>query len=118
MDVNVVLFNTHTTYDSEICEYPHINIISPHHWNPTKSCFPIYFQMLETELGGVIYIIDMVKYYPIEEVNDEYCAFDMNNMNRKIASNKATKEGQVFVINEETDIATSDVPNIKTFQSL
>ena len=51
-----------------------------------------------------------------EENAEEYCVFDMNKTNTKIASTKVTKEFPALVRNEEIDIGTSDVPYIKTFQ--
>ena len=74
-------------------------------------------QSLEEEVGGVRYISDVVASYPEEENYDEYFIFDINKTNRKIVSLKATKEVLVIVRKKERDIGTSDVPDLKTFQS-
>ena len=51
-----------------------------------------------------------------EEDEEEYFVFDMNKMNSKISSTKATKEVTAIVRNEDINIGTSDVPYLKNFQ--
>ena len=46
------------------------------------------------------YISAVVASYPEEENGEEYFVFDMNKMNRKIASIKVTKDVPVLVRNE------------------
>ena len=45
------------------------------------------------------YISAVVVSYPEEEHDEEYCVFDLNKMNRKIASTKVTKYLPVLVRN-------------------
>ena len=42
-------------------------------------------------MGGVINITAVVESHPEEEDNEEYCVFDLNKTNKKIASMKVTK---------------------------
>ena len=63
----IILFsNTHTPSDKQPREFSHINLSSPHPWDPIKVCFPKCSQSLEEEVGGVNYISAVVVYHPEE----------------------------------------------------
>ena len=70
MEGVIVFSYTHTTSDKYLQECPHINIISPHPWDPMKVIFPKLYLSLEEELGGVCYISSMVASCPEEEYDD------------------------------------------------
>ena len=63
------------------------------------------------------YISDVVASNPELEDDKEYYICDMKNKNINIASMEVTKELMVLVRDEDRDIGTSDVPDLKTFQS-
>ena len=63
------------------------------------------------------YISAVISSHPETEDDEKYCVFDLQKMNWKIASMKLTKEVPVLVRNEEKYIGTSDITDIKTFQS-
>ena len=52
----IVFYNTHTTSDKKLLEYPCINLSSPHPWYRMKSCFTKCSRSLEEEVGGLQYI--------------------------------------------------------------
>ena len=47
MEETIVFSNTHTPSDKQLQECLHINIRSPHPWDPMKVSFPKFSQSLE-----------------------------------------------------------------------
>ena len=99
MEETAIFSSTHTPYDKQLLKWLYVNIISPHPWDKMKVFFPKWFKSLEEGFEVVQYVSDVVTSHPEEEDEEEYCVFDLKNMNRKIYLMNLTKEVVVHVIN-------------------
>ena len=53
MEGTIVFSETHTPSDKKLREFPHMNLNSPHPYDPMKVRFPKCYRSLEDEVGGV-----------------------------------------------------------------
>ena len=111
--------DTFAPSEKELHTCPHIVLSSSHPWDPHNVKFPKCRRTLDEEVGGLRYISTVIS-APNEKCFDEdNSIFDLNNINRKIASMNVTQSLPAPRKLERTklDPGTSDVPLINTFES-
>ncbi len=98
---------------------PHIVLSSPHPWDPHNVTFPKCKRTLDETVGGLRYVSTVIS-APNQNYIEQYGSiFDLNKINRKIASMKVTQSmpAQKKLERSNIDPGSSDVPLINTFQS-
>ena len=106
----IVFANTFTPTERELQDSPHINLSSPHEWNPHTVTFPKIHSTLETEMTNLreISAVEHGTYHSADSI-----IFDLDTMNRRIASIKKLEP----LVRADIDSGTSDVPTTHVFQS-
>ena len=87
----ICYFDTFARTEKELHTCPHILLSSLHPWDPHNVEFPKCRRTLDEEVGGLRYISTVIL-APNENCFDEdNSIFDLNRINRKIASMKVTQ---------------------------
>ena len=124
----IIFATTHSPTESELQTCPHINLSSPHPWDPHNITFPRSKLTLEESVGRLRSVSSI---YCHTEDNltegdfSEDCIMSLNRIQRKIASMEVTKLAQpakhekveLLIRDKSLDPGKTDIPIVNTFQS-
>ena len=87
----ICYFDTFVPSEKELQTCPHITLSSPHPWDPHNVTFPRCKRTLGEEIGGLQYVSTIISAPIKNDFDEEDSLFDLNKINRKIASMKVTQ---------------------------
>ena len=123
MDGTIVTAPTYSPSEDDLKNNPHIELSSPHHWNPKTVKFPKCTRTLEDVFGGGTRQLSAIHQDATTQEGLFGCVFNLNNIQRRISSLNqvkpinSTSTGQSLQRDASIDPGTSDVPLLPTFQS-
>ena len=121
MNGTIVGMPTHTPTSSELQSCQHINLSSPHSWNPLSVTFPKSRLTIEDIMSDARSISMMKSTHILPEDEGEVCdsVFNLSSIHRKISSMKILPATSSNLLTRDESINTgiTDVPIPSTFQS-
>ena len=119
MSGTICSVDTFAPSERELQTCPHIVLPSPHPWDPHNVIFPKCKRTLDETVGGLRYVSTVISAPNQNYIEQDETIFDLNKINRKIASMKVTQSmpAQKKLERSNIDPGSSDVPLINTFQS-
>ena len=126
MDGTIVYVETHAPSERDLKEFPHIELTSPHSWDPLQVKFPKSKYTLGDMLGDHSFPMSALKQRDAQIISDDLDSiFSLDSIQRKISSlfyNKPAIVDDEPVVNSlrrdsSIDPGTSDAPVLHTFQS-
>jgi hypothetical protein len=119
MSGTICSVDTFAPSEKELRTCPHIVLSSPHQWDPHNVIFPKCKRTLDETVGGLRYVSTVISAPNQNYIDENETIFDLNKINRKIASMKVTQSmpAQKKLERSNIDPGSSDVPLINTFQS-
>ena len=120
MDGTIVTATTHSPSDSDLVNYPHIELSSPHQWNPKNVRFPKCTRTLEEASNGRTRRLSSLHQEELSREEPLECIFNLDSIQRNISSMKQVNTTSVQKPLERDptiDPGQSDAPMLQTFQS-
>ena len=116
MSGTIVFATTHSPTEQELNTCQHVILSSSHSWNPHNVTFPKSKRTLEEEIGGLRFM-SSVSTIPGTVEDEEESIFNLNRINRQIASMKMTLPQDQPLTRQSVDPGKSDVPIPNSFTS-
>ena len=111
--------DTFAPSEKELQTCPHIILSSHHPWDPHNVTFPKSNRTLDEMVGGMRYVSTVISSPIQDDFDEDGSIFNLNKINRKIASMKMTQSNPApkKLYKTDFDPGSSDVPLTNTFES-
>ena len=124
MDGTIVFAPTHTPTDDDLKNCPHIELTSPHQWEPKNVSFPSCTHTLGEMLGNYSRNLSAVHQIELHHESEAECIFSLDSIQRKISSLfqvipslNVASSAQSLQRDADIESGTTDAPDLFTFQS-
>ena len=111
--------DTFAPSERELQTCPHIILSSHHPWDPHNVTFPKSNRTLDEMVGGMRYVSSVISSPIQDDFDEDGGIFNLNKINRKIASMEMTQSNPApkKLYKTDFDPGSSDVPLTNTFES-